>query len=628
MARPPAMHNAPHPAQQAFILMQAHHTRLPLLTRCALASLLALAALQPTPAAAAPAAATQQAAVASFDAEVDAFLKAYWALAPDAAVAAGDYAAAARLPAPNAAARQAQLRFAEAWLRRLARLDPARLTPAQQGDLALLQNHLRASIWQLREFRSWQWDPSEYNVAGGFGELLNKKDFAPLQQRLALVERRLQQVPAYYRSALAQLHEPSPEHLRLAIQQSEGALATFATDIPQAAAEAQLPAAAAQRLARHNAAALKSLQGYIAALKALDARQTAAGTGRSFRIGQAAFEAKFGYDIQAGVDAKGLYERALQHKEALHQRMSELSDQLWPGLFGAEPQPADRLDKIARVIAKLSERHVSPAGYVDEIKAQIPALAQFVQQHDLLDLDPSRPLQVRETPAYMRGVAGASISAPGPLDPQGATYYNVDPLDKYTPEEAESYLREYNHWVLQILSIHEAIPGHYLQLLHANKSPSRVKALFGNGAMVEGWAVYGERMMMEAGWGDVDGKPSPEMWLMYAKWNLRTVCNAILDYRTHVLGQGHAEARQLLEHEAFQSKTEADEKWHRAQVTAVQLSSYFAGYSEIMALRDQLKAQRGAAFKLKDFHTEFLSHGSAPVKMVSELMMRKPGMSR
>ncbi|WIT13368.1 DUF885 domain-containing protein [Paucibacter sediminis] len=612
--------------------MTTHTTRrLPMLTRCALASLLTLGAWLPVPALAAaapPAAKLQQTrqVPAAFDAEVDAFLKAYWALLPEAAVAAGEYAAAARLPAPTAANRQAQLRFSEAWLQRLARLDRARLTPAQQGDLALLQNHLRGSIWSLREFRSWQWDPSEYNVAGAFGELLNK-DFAPLPRRLALIERRLQQVPAYYRAALAQLQEPSPEHLRLAIQQSEGALATFATEIPQALQQAQqqaqLPAAAAQRLARHNAAAERALQAYIAALKALDARQTAAGTGRSFRIGQAAFEAKFGYDIQAGVDARGLYERALQHKEALHQRMSELSDRLWPGLFGDAAKPAERLDKIARVIEKLSANHVSPAGYVDEIKAQIPALAKFVEQHDLLALDPTRPLQVRETPAYMRGVAGASISAPGPLDPQGATYYNVDPLDKYTPAEAESYLREYNHWVLQILSIHEAIPGHYLQLLHANKSPSKVKALFGNGAMVEGWAVYGERMMMEAGWGDMDGQPSPEMWLMYSKWNLRTVCNAILDYRTHVLGQGQAEAEALLEREAFQSKTEASEKWHRAQVTAVQLSSYFAGYSEIMALREQLKAQRGAAFSLKDFHTEFLSHGSAPVKMVSELMQQQ-----
>lgn len=607
----------------------------PVLTRCALASLLALGALLPLQAqtasaqqAALPHRQASATAAAAFDAEVDAFLKAYWALLPEAAVAAGEYAAAARLPAPTAATRQAQLRFCEAWLQRLARLDRAQqLTPAQQGDLALLQNHLRASIWTLTEFKSWQWDPSEYNVAGAFGELLNKKDFAPLPQRLALIERRLQQVPAYYRAAIAQLHEPSPAHLTLAIQQSEGALATFATDIPQAVQQAQqtnkLPAAAAQRLLRHNGAALRSLRGHIAALKGLHARQSAAGTGRDFRIGRAAFEAKFGYDIQAGVDAQGLYERALQHKEALHQRMGELADQLWPGLFGIEPRPAERLDKIARVIARLSERHVSPAGYVDEIRAQIPALAKFVEQHDLLALDPTRPLQVRETPAYMRGVAGASISAPGPLDPQGATYYNVDPLDKYQPEEAESFLREYNHWVLQILSIHEAIPGHYLQLLHANKSPSKVKALFGNGAMVEGWAVYSERMMMEAGWGDVDGKPSAEMWLMYSKWNLRAVCNTILDYRTHVLGQGQAEAQQLLEREAFQSRTEASEKWHRAQVTAVQLSSYFAGYSEIMALREQLKAQRGAAFNLKDFHTEFLSHGSAPVKMVSELMMMR-----
>jgi uncharacterized protein (DUF885 family) len=144
--------------------------------------------------------------------------------------------------------------------------------------------------------------------------------------------------------------------------------------------------------------------------------------------------------------------------------------------------------------------------------------------------------------------------------------------------------------------------------------------------MVEGWAVYAERMMMESGWGAVNGVPSPEMGIMYAKWNLRVVCNAILDYSVHVLGMSREQALHLLEKEAFQSRTEATEKWHRAQVTSVQLSSYFAGFSEILALREQLRASRGAQFSLKGFHEEFLSHGSAPVAMVSRLM-QTPGQS-
>ncbi|MBT9490946.1 MAG: DUF885 domain-containing protein [Paucibacter sp.] len=574
-----------------------------------------------------PQRAQDQAQASSFDAELVAFLTAYWANFPDAAVAAGRYAEAARLPAPTEARRLQQIAFAEKWLPRLARLGQSSgLTSAQAGDLLLLDNHLQALRWSLSELRSDRWDASEYNVADAFAQLLNKTDFAPLPQRLKLIDQRLRQVPAYYKAALAQLHEPSPLHLKLAIAQNSGALSLFREDIPAAIKAAGLKPAEAAAIKAHNDQALRALESFIAGLEKIAKQQQLDGSGRSFRLGKALFEQKFAYEIQASVDAPTLFQRALAEKEALLQKMSAYADQLWPQLFAAETPPADRLDKIARVNAKLSERHSAPERFVEDIKAQIPALEKWVVEHDLLTLDPSRPLVVRETPSYMRGVAGASISAPGLMDPKGVTYYNVDPLDKYTPEQAESFLREYNHWVLQVLNIHEAIPGHYVQLLYSNKSPSKVKALFGNGAMIEGWAVYAERMMMESGWGAVDGKASAEMGLMYAKWNLRVVSNAILDYSVHVLGMTQDQAINLLQREAFQSSTEATEKWHRAQVSSTQLSSYFAGFSEILALREQLKdkqAKQGKAFNLKAFHEEFLSHGSAPVRMVQRLMLEK-----
>jgi uncharacterized protein (DUF885 family) len=183
-------------------------------------------------------------------------------------------------------------------------------------------------------------------------------------------------------------------------------------------------------------------------------------------------------------------------------------------------------------------------------------------------------------------------------------------------EQAESTLRGYNHWMLQILNIHEAVPGHYAQLVYANKSPSLVKALFGNGAMVEGWAVYSERMMLESGYGE----NAPEMWLMYSKWNLRSVSNTILDYSVHVLGMNEAEAMDLLVRQGFQTRAEAAGKWRRVQLSSVQLTSYFSGYSEIMDLREQRKQALGARFVLKDFHDQFLGYGNAPVKMIRELM--------
>jgi uncharacterized protein (DUF885 family) len=297
--------------------------------------------------------------------------------------------------------------------------------------------------------------------------------------------------------------------------------------------------------------------------------------------------------------------------------MDKLSDELWPKYMDSA-KPADRSAKIGKLIDTLSANHVAREDFFPEIRRQIPVLQDWVIQHNLLTLDPKKPLEVRETPAYQRGVAGASIEAPGPYRPQDRTYYNVTPLDGETPEQAESSLREYNHWILQILNIHEAIPGHYAQLVYANKSPSIVKSIFGNGAMVEGWAVYGERMMLESGYGD----NAPEMWLMYSKWNLRSVTNTILDYSVHVLNMQQAEAIDLLTRQAFQTPREAAEKWRRVQLSSVQLASYFSGYSEIMELREERKQALGSKFVLKDFHEKFLSYGSAPVRVIRELMQQ------
>jgi uncharacterized protein (DUF885 family) len=223
----------------------------------------------------------------------------------------------------------------------------------------------------------------------------------------------------------------------------------------------------------------------------------------------------------------------------------------------------------------------------------------------------------------MAGLAGASISSPGPYDKNGNTYYNVGSLSGWPKDKAESYLREYNHYILQILNIHEAIPGHYTQLIYSNRSPSLVKSVFGNGAMVEGWAVYTELMMLENGYGAVSDGPEaePEMWLMYYKWNLRSTCNTLLDYGVHVNGMTREDAISLLVNEAFQQQAEAEGKWRRVTLSQVQLCSYFTGFSEILNLREEIRKKKGDQFNLKDFHEKFLSYGSAPVKYIRQAML-------
>lgn len=549
----------------------------------------------------------------AFDGQANQFLGALWRIDPETAISVGKYDTAAQLTVPDQAYRDQQLAFIDEWLEKFGKIDARQLSPKQRSDLGLLQNKLNSDRWYLATFREWEWNPAIYNIASPIDFVLNT-EYAAKPQRLRTLLRRIASVPAYYEAARNNIKNPTREHVKLAIDQAPGVLAVL-SDLDKQAQDSILNANEKNLYAQRIAAAKVAVEAYAAWLGELD-KSLAVSGGRSFRIGKELYEAKFGYDIQSGSNAEQTYQKALAAREQLLSNMDRISDDLWPKYLADKAKPADRFAKIGMMIDKLSSNHVAREEFFPEIRRQIPVLQDWVVKNDLLTLDPNKPLVVRETPAYQRGVAGASIEAPGPYRPQDRTYYNVTPLDDATPEQAESTLREYNHWILQILNMHEAIPGHYAQLVYANKSPSIVKSIFGNGAMVEGWAVYSERMMLESGYGNNE----PEMWLMYSKWNLRSVTNTILDYSVHVQGMTEAEAIDLLTRQAFQTAAEAKEKWRRAQLTSVQLTSYFSGFSEIMELREQRRAALGSKFSLKDFHEDFLSYGSAPVRVIKELM--------
>ena len=290
-----------------------------------------------------------------------------------------------------------------------------------------------------------------------------------------------------------------------------------------------------------------------------------------------------------------MYQKAEDRKAWLHADMSRLTDKLWSKYFAGQKAPKDTLAKIRMMIDKISLQHCKAEDFMATIEKQLPELTAFINAHHIIDLDSTKPLKVRKTPDYLAGVAGAGINSPGPYDKDAVTYYNVTPLTKYTPEKAESYLREYNNYVLQILNIHEAIPGHYTQLIYSNRSPSIVKAIFGNGAMVEGWACYVERMMIEEGYNQSD-----EMQLFYDKWNLRELCNLILDHNIQCNNWSQEQVMDLIVKQAFQQDAEAKEKWKRATLTQVQLACYFTGQTEIYELRDEVKKKRALNSKLGD----------------------------
>jgi uncharacterized protein (DUF885 family) len=300
-------------------------------------------------------------------------------------------------------------------------------------------------------------------------------------------------------------------------------------------------------------------------------------------------------------------------------RMVHVSDSLWSKYFKSRPRPKDSIAMVQAVIDAVSLQHAQPKDFFDSLKNQVYAMKKFIIVKDLFDFDTTYPIVVRIMPAYERGFAIASAEFTPPYQKKGDTYYNIDDLTLYSKEKAEGTLREMNDYASQLISIHEAMPGHCLQGIYNNKkSPDVLRSVFQNGAMIEGWAVYSETMMVQNGWANY----APEMQLMHDKLKLRELGNVLIDYQMQCLDAPKDSIMGLLTRQLFQTRAQAEEKYHRATLSQVQLCSYYAGASAILALRDEYKTKMGPKFTLKDFHENFLKYGSSPVKYIREMMLK------
>ncbi len=543
------------------------------------------------------------------------FLERLWKLNPDWATSVGYHKYDSLLFIPDDKNREKLLNFTKVETDSLSRFDVNSLSDVNRMDYHMMENQMESMQWRIQTLRDYQWDPSSYNVIGTFAYILNEH-YAPLAKRLRNFYQKMANVPAYYKEAQKQIKNPVVELTSLATEQHLGGLSVFGKDLEDSLKKSNLPAAEQKQILDRAKLSSDAIKNYAEWLKNLKNDHP-----RSFRLGKELYEDKFKYDIQSASTAQQVFNAANERKKYIHRSMVQVSKKLWPKYFGSKTMPSDSLEMVAKLIDTISAKHVAPEKFQAAIEGIIPKLTAFVKSKDLVTLDPSKPLIIRKEPGYMAGVASASMSSPGPYDKEGNSYFNVGSLAGWSAEKAESFLREYNNYTLQILCIHEAIPGHYVQLVYANKAPSMIKSILGNGAMVEGWAVYSEEMMLDNGY-DAD---EPEMRLMWYKWNLRSVCNTILDYGVHAENLSRQDALKMLVHEAFQQQAEAEEKWKRVTVTSVQLDSYYTGYKEITDLRNEYKKKVGDKYKLKDFNEKLLSYGSAPVKYIKEAMLSKGG---
>ncbi len=548
---------------------------------------------------------------AKFETYKTAFLDELWKMYPEMASPQGFHGYDSVLSVDDKATRAAQLKFLGDNLDVLKAYNIEELSPNNKTDYYIIENQLNTLKWDAEVEKEGEWNPARYNVIPNFAAILNGT-YEPLEKRLHNFYLKMKGISAYYEAAQLNIHNPTLEHTQLAIDQNLGGLSVFQGDLEKAVQQSQLSENEKNELLVQAKIAVASITEYVTWLRELENK-----TPRSFRLGKELYAKKFELYMQSAYTIDQMYKKAIDYKKDLHKKMFILADRLWNKYLPGKAKPTDNLTLIRQVSDKISLNHVKVDSFQIAIERQIPILIDFIRKNDLLFIDPSKPLVVRKEPGYMAGLTGVSILAPGPYDKNSSTYYNIGSLEGLSAEDAESYLREYNAYTLQILNIHETFPGHYTQLVYANQSPSIIKSLFSSNPMMEGWGIYAELMMLENGYGNQED----EMWLMFYKWNLRTVCNIILDYSVHTKDLSKVEAMDLLIREGFQQQQEAERKWKRVTLSQVQLCCYFTGYTEIYELREELKKLQGNNFNLKEFHEKFLSYGSAPVKYIRELML-------
>ena len=545
------------------------------------------------------------------------FLDAYWKQYPAGSIGVGYGKYYDKLVIPDSATFAGNISFSNNWIDSLKKIDYNLLNENNKISFNIINHQLQSDIWYTAVFKLQEWDASIYNISASSDYIINQP-YAPLDDRLKILTRFLQHTDEYYKAALRNLNRPTKEHIELAIVQNKGGLEVFGAALTDSIKSSHLSNDEKSDLQQNISRTLIAMNGFIDSLKIIVANKNY--VYRDFRIGKKLFTEKFKYDLATDLTPEQVYEKALEDNKFYHHKMFAMADSVWSKYYPNQSKPTDSLQLIQLVLNKIQLNHVKPADFFTAVNKQVYELKKFVLEKNLFDLDTNTtPIKVRYMPVYARGIATASADFIPPYQKQGTTYYNIDDLTLYPPEKAESVLREDNYYASQILSIHEAVPGHCMQGIYNNKkSPDVLRSVFQNGAMIEGWAVYTEGMMVENGWGN----HSPEIELTLGVWRLRELANVLIDYDIQCLNKPKKDIVNFLTKECFQTNAQVQEKYHRATVSQVQLCSYFTGATAIQSLRDEYKKKMGDQYSLKEFHEKFLSFGSSPVKYIRERMLQ------
>jgi uncharacterized protein (DUF885 family) len=555
--------------------------------------------------------APQQTADQKFEALAKNYIEKLLEMKPEWATSLGDHRYDGRLNDYSMAGVEADRGFNRAYGDSLARIDPAALSAVNRIDYKIMRMNVEAWLFSLDTMKEYEWNPLAYNAGGAIYGLI-AREFAPLKDRLVSVKERLQGIPGVVKAAKENLRNPPRVHTETALLQNPGTMSlirdelnSFLDQVPELKED----------FGPVQAQAVAALEDYGRWLK----EDLLPRSNGDFRIGEEKYERKLYYVLESGLTKEEILKTAEADLAKTREDLYVTALPLFKKYFPKAPEASNMKNKaevVKAVLDKLANDHPTNETIVNQAKGDLQSTTEFVRDHALVSV-PTEPIKVIVMPEFQRGVAVAYCDPPGPLEKNGETFFSISPTPKdWNAKRVTSFFREYNTYMLQDLTIHEAMPGHYLQLAHANRftAPTMIRAIFSSGTFVEGWATYAEQLMVEQGYG------GPELKMQQLKMRLRLLINAIIDQKIHTAGMTEQEAMDLMMKEGFQEEGEAAGKWRRACLTSTQLSTYFVGNMEVNEIRKAYEAKHAGAFDMKTFHDTMLSFGSPAPMYVKESM--------
>jgi uncharacterized protein (DUF885 family) len=496
-------------------------------------------------------------------------------------------------------------------------VDYNKLSRSAQIDYAILKHSWTYSLWLADNTKPFEEDPRVYN------EYITESVYVLLTQstetkatNVKNCVARMAQIPKVVAAARESIGKPPKVFVETAIRQNKGAISFYESGIFEAAGETP-------QLSELSPAAKKLVPVLKDYQKFLEDEVLPRATGE-WRIGKEKFYHKLELELDAGLTADDVLKEAEAEAARVERDMYVIARQLWSKTHPGKPLPPDdaagRHTTIHQVLAVINQDHGTVADLVKDARAMVADIKAFIKEKDILRLPDPDQLKIIEMPEFQRGNSVAFLNPAPPLDPKASSYYDISPPPRdWDTRRVTSFLHEYNRHMLQLLTIHEAYPGHYVQLEYSNRHPSLIRKVLSSGVFAEGWAVYTEQMMLDQGY----GKGDLALRLSQLKWYLRAVTNAILDHRMHCMNMSDEEALKLLTDRAFQSEGEALGKIIRAKQSSCQLSTYFVGRTAFYRLRQQVQREQGDKFDLGHYHEAVMSHGTLPVKYLPEVVRER-----